>query len=144
MIYKRYELSLSQNGPDLVHIARNAMGNVVFRESSEEKLKKAIDKSIEDQQKLEGEVQKAAAKREKEREQKKKRGLFEAPPAEGSETEDVVVEEETVDEPEESILVPATPPQARVTRGPDGKFISKSQLDAEEPKKKNLWEKLTS
>lgn len=41
--YKRYELSRSLNGNKIIYIARNAVGNVVFRESSEENLKKAID-----------------------------------------------------------------------------------------------------
>ena len=51
-----------------------------------------------------------------------------------------VVEEEVPTEKE--VLIP-TP--KRVTRGPDGKFISKSQLDADEDlKKKTFWDKLTS
>jgi hypothetical protein len=39
-----------------------------------------------------------------------------------------------------------TPPQPekRVTRGADGKFISKSALSQEEEKKKTFWDKLTS
>ena len=48
--YKKYEISLSQNGPNLFHIARNSLGNVVFRELTEEKLKKAIDRSIEEKE----------------------------------------------------------------------------------------------
>ena len=78
MIYKRYELSLSQNGDKLVHIARNAAGNVVFRESSEGNLKKAIDRSIEEKARLEEQETKRKAEHAKVRMQKKK--LFASTP----------------------------------------------------------------
>ena len=144
MIYKRYELSLSLTGNKIVHIARNAAGNVVFREASENKLKKAIDRSIEERQRLEElEAKKKATKANA---KTKKRGLF-APPPEPEE----VTDEETVTEETGSVLIP---PQQRVVRGPDGKFIktsslqapliSKSTLEKEEPKKKSLWQKMVS
>lgn len=113
MIYKRYEFSLSQNGDKLVYIARNAAGNVVFREHSEQALKKAIDNAIrEKERQAQLDLQ---AKLNKENNKKKKQ--------------------------EVTILAPAQKP---VTRGADGKFISKSQLDQEEPKKKGFWDKLKS
>lgn len=135
MIYKRYELSLSQNGPDLVHIARNAMGNVVFREASEDKLKKAIDRSIEERRRLEELEAKKRAQKAKTKAKKHEGGLFQAPPP----PEPDPGTEEKPATTEESIL---TPPQQRVTRGPDGKFISKSILEKEEPSKKSFWDKI--
>ncbi len=141
MIYKKYELSLSLDGDKIVHIARNAAGNVIFRESSERSLKQVID----DAEQL---IQETAAQEEKNRieleKKKKKKGLFQS-----QEPETVVETEEEEGKEEvrvetESILVPTIPPQARVTRGPDGKFISKSQLDSTEPQKKGFWEKITS
>lgn len=41
--YKHFEFSRSLNGSQIVQIARNAAGMVVFREGSEKALKKAID-----------------------------------------------------------------------------------------------------
>lgn len=137
MIYKRYELSLSQNGPDLVHIARNAAGNVVFREPSEKELKAAIDKAEEERLRAIEAEEKKKAEAEKKKSEKKKKGLFQPEPGEVAEAG------ENAEPEQESILAPSTPPQERVTRGPDGKFISKSQLDVEEPKKKGFWDKLT-
>lgn len=78
MIYKRYELSQSLNGTRIVHIARNAAGNVVFRESSESNLRKAIDKSIAEKARLEELETKKKAEHAKARMQKKK--LFASPP----------------------------------------------------------------
>lgn len=43
MIYKHYELSQSLNGNNIIHIARNAAGMVVFRENSQKQLQTAID-----------------------------------------------------------------------------------------------------
>lgn len=142
MIYKRYELSLSQNGPDLVHIARNAAGNVIFRESSEEKLKKAIDQAIQEKQKQEEfEAKKKSAKAKA---KKQKRGLFTSPPelVEDEEVKTIEKKEDTENETEPADEGAPAPPQARVTRGSDGKFISKSTLQEEEPKKKSFWDKL--
>jgi hypothetical protein len=146
MIYKKYEFSLSLNGDEIVHIARNAAGNVIFRESSEKSLKQAIDGA----EQLIQETAEQEEKRRKEAEnKKKKKGLFQPEePETVVETEEV---EEEVKVEEESVLVPTTLPQARVTRGPDGKFISasalagsKRQLDSTEPQKKGFWEKITS
>jgi hypothetical protein len=50
MIYKKHELSLSLNGEDIMHIARNAAGVVVFREHSEKALKRVIDEAIREQE----------------------------------------------------------------------------------------------
>lgn len=132
MIYKRYELSQSLNGDRIVYIARDASGVVRFRETSEGRLKKAIDKAILARQ-LEEEAAKkrkeALAKKRKEEEQEQK-----------SAVQEMSEETEGAENPEEEILVP---PQARVTRGPDGKFISKSQLvQTEPPKKKSFWDRL--
>lgn len=119
MIYKKHELSLSLNGEDIMHIARNAAGVVVFREHSEKALKRAIDEAIKD-------------KDHQDKNNSQKIILQEEP---------VVQEENST---QEEVLVP-TSAQKRVTRGPDGKFISKSQLDLEEEnKKKSFWDKLTS
>lgn len=130
MIYKKYELSLSLNGKEIVYIARNAAGNVVFRESSEEELKNAIDDAITQNQKLaELEEKKRLAKAKA---KSQKRGLF-AP------SEEETKDEETVTQEEGGVLVPS---QQSVVRGPDGKFISKSALQQEEqPKKKSFWER---
>lgn len=123
MIYKKYEFSLSLNGTKIMHIARNAAGVVVFRAESENELKNLIDLSIQDIE------QKAVAEQNKKAklEERKKKGLLEQ-------------ESDQKEEVAESL----TPPQTRVTRGSDGKFISKSVLDTEEEKKKGFWEKLTS
>ncbi len=130
MIYKKHELSLSLNGDSVMHIARNAIGVVVFRKESEKALKRAIDDYIKEQQYQE----ELAEQKRLEKEAKK------------TKTAEVVVEEPTL-EPTveitetEEVLVP----QKRVTRGPDGKFISKSQLDTDEDlNKKSFWDKLTS
>lgn len=131
MIYKKYELSLSLNGDEIVHIARNSAGNVIFRESSESKLKKAIEAAIKEQ-----EYQEELAEQKKLEKESKK-----------AKRNEVVIEEEKVVE-EETITTEPTEVlnlQKRVTRGPDGKFISKNQLDLEEEdKKKSFWNKLTS
>lgn len=128
--YKKYELSLSLNGNDIMHIARNASGIVIFRESSEKALKEAIDRSIENEAKRIAEAQAKAKKT------KKVVKLLSV--------EEVPVEDEEETTSEESILNPAS--QQRITRGPDGKFISKSALaqGEGEQKKKGFWQKLTS
>ena len=129
MIYKKHELSQSLNGDSIIYIARNAAGNVVFRETSEEKLKKEIDRSIEEQQRLvELEERKKA---EKAKARAERRGLFAPPPEPSEEEAEPVVEDVVIH-------------QASLTRGPDGKFISRSALQEEEVKKKSLWEKLSS
>ncbi len=129
MIYKKHELSLSLNGEDIMHIARNAAGVVVFRESSEKALKKAIDDFVKEQ---EYQTQLALEKKLEKEAKKNKAELVDNEPI----TSEVPQQEE--------LLVPASS-QKRVTRGPDGKFISKSQLDMEqEDKKKSFWDKLTS
>ncbi len=113
-----------------MHIARNASGNVVFRENSEKELKKEIDDYIKEQDYL----NQLEEQKKLEKENKKKAKVEE------------IVTEEPVTEPvaiatTEEVLVP----QKRVTRGPDGKFISKSQLDTDEDlKRKSFWDKLTS
>lgn len=121
MIYKKHELSLSLNGDNIVHIARNAAGNVVFRETSEKSLKRAIDEYLKEQEYVS--------------EQKKKSIQIEEP----------IVETAVLEPIENNEILNPTPAQKRVTRGPDGKFISKSQLDTDEDfKKKSFWDKLTS
>lgn len=135
MIYKKFELSLSLNGKNIVHIARNYAGNVVFRADTLDDVKLMIDNSILEQERLENEREELRKKKEELRDKKAKRGLFQAPVEEKS--------KEIIDSEQESILTPPEP-QKRVTRGPDGKFISKSQLQTEEEKKKGFWEKLTS
>lgn len=136
MIYKKYELSLSQNGENIMHIARNASGIVIFRAETLEDVKEMIDTQIAAQEKLEKEKEELKLKREAEKEKRKNRGLFQAP-----------VEESVLDTAEEeqieSVLTPPQP-EKRVTRGADGKFISKSALSQEEEKKKTFWDKLTS
>lgn len=127
MIYKKHELSLSLNGDHVIHIARNSAGVVVFRENSEKALKRAIDDYIKEQQ---YQVELAEQKKlEKEAKKAKQEVAVAVEPsvAEATDTEETLV------------------PQKRVTRGPDGKFISKSQLDTDEDlKKKTFWDKLTS
>lgn len=120
MIYKKYEISLSLNGDKIMHIARNAAGNVIFRESNEDDLLKAIDKAIKEQ----------------EQKDKPTKESLEKP----SENEEKISEEPVSETVKEEVAAP----QKRVTRGPDGKFISKSQLEKEEIKKKTFWDKLTS
>lgn len=121
MIYKRYELALSLNGDQIMHIARNASGVVVFRKESEKALKKAIDDYIKEIQYQEELVEQKKLEKETKRNRQ----------------EETI---ETLGDEEESLM-----PQKRVTRGSDGKFISKSQLDSdEEDQKKTFWDKLTS
>lgn len=128
MIYKKHELSLSLNGDQVMHIARNASGAVVFRERSEKELKKAIDDYIKEQL-----YQEQLLEQKKLEKEAKKAKQEEVAPTEP-------ITEAVVEEAEETLV-----PQKRVTRGPDGKFISKSQLDTDEDlKKKGFWEKLTS
>lgn len=127
-IYKKHELSLSLNGEDIMHIARNAAGVVVFREHSEKALKRAIDDFVKEQEYQEQLV----LEKKLEKEAKKAKQM-----------EEVVEDSPEVLEStsSEEVLVP----QKRVTRGPDGKFISKSQLDTDQDlKKKTFWDKLTS
>ncbi|WKZ25578.1 MAG: hypothetical protein QY322_04335 [bacterium] len=132
MIYKKYEFSLSQNGDKIMHIARNAYGNVIFRGESMAEVKKMIDTSIEANQ----ERIRLEENRKKELKNKKKKGLFQPEPKESE------VEETTETVESESIL---TPPAQNVTRGPDGKFISKSKLQEQsEDENKSFWTKLTS
>lgn len=128
MIYKKYEFSLSLNGSEIYHIARNAAGTVVFRARSEKELKNMIDQAIYDEEQRRAQE----AKKKSETATKKKKVASEP------EAEEEVVEE--VVETKEDKPVATSP----VTRGPDGKFISKSQLESEEPKKKGFWEKLAS
>src|SRR3990172_5694533 len=115
MIYKGYQTSLStyEEGKTL-HIARDAMGVVRFREETEAKLIKAIDRYLEQKEKEAELAAKATLKRKLERQKKQKRGLF-APSLEPE------VEEKPVPAEEESILVPSASPQESVKRGPDGK-----------------------
>lgn len=133
MIYKKYELSLSLNGEDIMHIARNSAGIVIFRAETIDDVKEMIDIQIETQEKLEKEKEELKLKKEAEKEKRKNRGLFQAP------VEEVVTEETS----EDSALTPPQP-EKRITRGADGKFISKSALSQEEEKKKTFWDKLTS
>ncbi len=141
MIYKKHELSLSLNGDSVMHIARNVNGVVVFRENSEKGLKKAIDEYLKEQQ-----YQADLAEQKKLEKEAKKAKQVEVVAEEPTVTEEPVVVEE-VSSADETLV-----PQKRVTRGPDGKFISasamagsKSQLDTDEDlKKKTFWDKLTS
>lgn len=74
--YQRYELSMSLNGSKIVHIARNSAGNVVFREPSEDKLKKAIDSFEEQKRRDEEEREKMVAQKAKAKEERKAKKLF--------------------------------------------------------------------
>ncbi len=138
MIYKKFELSLSLNGENIIHIARNYAGNVVFRADTLEDVKGMIDNAILEQERLENEREELRKRKEELKEKKTKRGLFQAPNA-----EEVGIKETSDESTTGSVLTPPEP-QKRVTRGPDGKFISKSQLQTEEEKKKTFWDKLTS
>ena len=141
MIYKKHELSLSLNGADLVHIARNASGNVVFRESSEKALKRAIDDVIKEQEYQDQLIEQKRLEREKKKSQRDSADAHLTGSHEVTEPTSLGKEEE-VEEANEETLIPS--PKS-VTRGPDGKFISKSQLDTDEDlKKKTFWDKLTS
>ena len=141
MIYKKYEFSLSLNGDEVMNIARNAAGIVVFRARSVSELKDLIDASIYDAEQAAAAEAKKKAEAEERKTNKNKKGLFatDEEPVTQDENQDPISVTEN-----ESVLVPQTAPQTRVTRGPDGKFISKSALDTEEPKKKGFWEKITS
>lgn len=131
MIYKKYELAQSLNGDQIMHIARNSNGIVVFRETSEKGLKKAIDSYIKEQQYLE----ELAEQKRLDKEAKKSQGDSAKAHLTGS--REVA---ESTSSGEETLAT-----QKSVTRGPDGKFISKSQLDTDEDlKKKTFWDKLTS
>ncbi len=136
MIYKKYELSLSQNGVSIMHIARNSAGIVIFRAETLEDVKEMIDVQIAAQEKMEREKEELKLKREAEKEKRKNRGLFQAP------VEESVLDTDEVEQTE-SVLTPPQP-EKRITRGADGKFISKSALSQEEEKKKTFWDKLTS
>ncbi|MCX6816696.1 MAG: hypothetical protein NTZ93_02445 [Candidatus Beckwithbacteria bacterium] len=119
MIYKRFELSQSLNGDHLVYIARNSAGIVVFREASETKLKKTIDRYLKQQQ------QEELLASQKKTEKSLKKGLFakKNPP-----------------QKPKTIQAEAPTPPTRITRTQDGKFISKSQLEkAELSRKKHFW-----
>lgn len=143
MIYKKFEISLSLNGENVIHIARNYAGIVVFRAETESEIRRMIDDSIEEQVKKEKEAEELKLKKEEDSKSKPKRGLFQPPVEEKVEEENV--NSNTEIDKSESVLMP--PPHQRVTRGPDGKFISKSQLqetNEEEEKKKSFWDKLTS
>ncbi len=141
MIYKKFEISLSQNGENILHIARNSSGIVIFRGDTLEDVKDMIDEAIENQEKMEKEAEELKKKKEESKANKTKKGLFQAP------KDEEIVNEEKSDESQEeteSVLTPPQP-QKRITRGPDGKFISKSALaQQEEEKKKSFWDKLTS
>lgn len=114
-----------------MHIARNSAGVVVFRQNTEKELKKAIDNYIKEQQYLD----ELAEQKRLEKEAKKGK-------AEVILTKDVeVIEEPIVPTVVNEVVEPTS---KRVTRGPDGKFISKSQLDPEEKEKKTFRDKLTS
>lgn len=139
MIYKKFEISLSLNGENVIHIARNYAGVVIFRAETENEIKEMIDSAILEQERLEKEKEEKRLKKEELKSKKTKRGLFQDP------VEEVVEEEKEQEFEAESILTPPQP-EKRITRGPDGKFISKSKLEEQttEEKKKGFWEKLTS
>lgn len=75
MIYKRYELSQSLNGNNIMHIARNAAGMVVFRENSQKQLQTAIDNYLNNLEKERQEKIKAAQVKAKPKNPKKKSEL---------------------------------------------------------------------
>lgn len=123
MFYRKFELSQSLNGDKVLHIARNPAGVVVLREATEKKLMAAIDKYIAHLETVHKTLQKPSAQSQSKVDKNKKI----AP---------VVSDVE--------ILLP--PPQKATKRGPDGKFISRSQIEMSDikPPKKTLWQKLTS
>ena len=121
MIYKKYEFSLSLNGDKIMSIARNAAGMVIFRAQSEKELKNAIDEAIKKQGEqvrlTELDLQKKLAQENRENKKRK---------------------------PKETLANELVVTQKSITRGHDGKFIGKNQLDQEKPEKKGFWGKLTS
>ena len=114
MIYKRYELSRTLRGNQILHIARNSAGDVVLREPSLKKLRKAIDKREEDRLAAIAEAAKRKASRAK----------------------------KLASKPSSKTRVKKS--SSKPERGPDGRFISKKSEPEEEepPKKKSFWDKL--
>jgi len=126
MIYRNYDISASTNAGIRTYLARNSAGNIIFRESSVDNLKRTIDASFETRRRN-TELAKSTSLK------KRKRSLFAPPPEELS-------EEETTKEPK-SVTNSA---QQRVTRGPDGKFISKNSLEGQDQtdNKTSFWDRL--
>ncbi len=132
MYYKGYEISWSVNAGVVSVLARNSAGKVIFRETTEENIKKAIDASIELRKKNAEAAAKVTAKRKAERH---KKGLF-APPPESTTEEGLSTEV--------SELKTVNSPTSRVVRGPDGKFISKGTLEkqGQEDNKTSFWDRI--
>lgn len=136
--YKGYSISQSLNGNKIIYIARNRSEVVIFRESSENKLKSAIDNHLEN-------LEKALAQAKKDKlakvEKAKERDLFQDKEDYKKEVEEAgEVIEELAEESEKTEDIDA--PQTRVVRGPGGRFVSKkSQEDQDDDPKKGFWDR---
>ncbi len=135
--YKGYSISQSLNGNKIIYIARNRAEVVIFRESSENKLKSAIDNHLANLEKNLAQAKKdKLAKIDKAEE----RDLFQDKEEYQKEVEDAGEAAEELAQ-EESKGDPSTP-QTRVTRGPGGRFVSKkTQEEIDEEKKKGFWDR---
>ncbi|KKP72464.1 MAG: hypothetical protein UR68_C0015G0025 [Candidatus Roizmanbacteria bacterium GW2011_GWA2_35_19] len=124
MIYKGFEFSRSLNGDDIVYIARNPVGLVIYRAKSESDLKKVIDNAIEERRRREEQV--AQNLQAQERSKNKRRGFA------AKKKEEVIAQQ-----PIETTT--ATP---KIHRDSTGKFVSQSQK--KEDIKKSFWDQLRS
>lgn len=135
MSYKGYELSSSLNGKDIVHIARNKGGAVIFRETSEVRLKKAIDIALEQKEKAAEEALKAKEAKVK---KAKTRDLFQAKDEYAEEVKEAEEAKKEIEENKETLL----PPTQNVARGPGGRFVSKKSQTGDADQKKSFWDRL--
>lgn len=75
----KYTLSRSLNGKDIIYIARNSQGQIIFREPTEEKLKKAVkDRELQKAKADEAMAKLALEVKMKEALPRKKVGLWKA------------------------------------------------------------------
>lgn len=136
--YKGYSISQSLNGDDIVFIARNRAEMVIFRESSENKLRSAIDKHFENLEKSAAQAKKAKLEKV---EKAKERDLFQDKEEYKKEVEEAEEVVEELSKEQEELEDPNTP-QTRVVRGPGGRFVSKKpQEETNENKKKGFWDR---
>jgi hypothetical protein len=94
MFYRRYEISKTLNGSQVLYIARDAVGIVRFRETTEKKLKKAIDEFVEEKQK---QVKQTAKNAKGKKKTSKSTKAKKKEPEEGPQEEEPEEEEESID-----------------------------------------------
>jgi biopolymer transport protein ExbB/TolQ len=145
IIYKGYALSKSLYGDKIFHIARNSARFVVFREKTQEGVKKAIDNYLKNQEKEKELAEKAKTKAAKEAKAANKRGLIQSNDEVKTKTEAETkkkIKSTASTKQQSKVLIESAGTNNPLLENELKKQVEEAKKSSSSSKKNNFWDRL--